>query len=125
MVIPCPLKLIVLNVLGLFRLLLVMFNVAFKKPVSTGARVKLNVHVLPGGTGVPTAQVDPDVEKSPVLVPVSAILESANGAFPVFVSVTFCAALVVPTGCGLGKDTNVDEREILGVKTPFPIKVTV
>lgn len=128
---PCPLKLTVLSVLGLFILLLVISKVADKKPMSAraGENAILNVHVLPGagagGTGVPTAQVDPDVMKSPGLLPTSEILESANGAFPVFVNVTVCAALVVPTGCGLAKDTNVGDREIWGVRTPFPTKLTV
>jgi hypothetical protein len=125
----CPLKLTVLSVLGLFILLLVIFKLADRKPTSAGANATLNVHVLPGpgagGTGVPTAQVDPDVVKSPGLLPTTEILDSINCAFPVFVSVTVCDALVVPTGCGLAKDTNVGDREIWGVKTPVPIKVTV
>lgn len=126
----CPLKLTVLSVLGLFILLLVISRLADRKPTSarTGANAILNVHVLPGpgagGTGVPTAQVDPEVVKSPGLVPTTEILDSINGAFPVFVRVTVCDALVVPTGCGLAKDINVGDREICGVKTPVPIKVT-
>ena len=126
-----PLKLTVLSVLGLFILLRVIFKLADRKPTSAraGANAIFNVHVLPGpgagGTGVPTVQVDPIVVKSPGLVPAREILDSANGAFPRFVTVTVCAVLVVPTGCGLGKDTNVEDREICGVKTPVPIKVTV
>src|SRR5579863_4897397 len=125
-----PLKLTVLRVLGLFILLLVISRLAERKPTSAsaGANAILNVHVFPGpgagGTGEPTVQVDPDVVKSPGLLPTTEILDSINGAFPVFVSVTVCGALVVPTGCGLAKDINVGDREICGVKTPVPIKFT-
>ena len=124
---PCPLKLTVLTVLGLFKLLLVIFKEADRKPVSTGANAILNVQVLPGpGAGgiTPGAQVDPEVVKSPGFVPTREKFEIVNGPFPELVSVTVCVALVVPTGCGLENDTNVGDSEICGVKTPFPVKVT-
>jgi len=123
LVIAWPLKLTVLKVLGLFKLLLVIFNEADRKPVSTGANAILNVHVLPEVGGItPTAQVDPEIEKSPGFVPTREIFEIVNGPFPVLVSVTVCVALVVPTGCGLENDTNDADSEIFGVRTPFPIK---
>jgi len=106
-----------------------MLNVANKNPVSTGAKEMLNVQVLPGpgagGIGVPTTQVDPVVVKSPAFVFPSEILVSVSGPLPVFVNVTVCAALVVPVGCEFGKFTNVVERRILGVRTPFPMSVMV
>jgi hypothetical protein len=115
----------VLKVLGLFKLLLVIFKEADRKPVSTGANAILNVHVLPEVGGItPTAQVDPEIVKSPGFVPTREIFEIVNGPFPVLVRVTVWAALVVVTGCGLENDTNVGDSEIFGVRTPFPVKVT-
>ena len=106
-----------------------MVRVAKRNPVSTGAKAMLNVHVLPGpgagGIGVFTAQVDPAVVKSPGFVPASEMPVSVSGPLPVLVTVTVCAALVDPVGCEPLKKTNVEEREILGVSTPLPCRVTV
>ena len=81
----------VLKVLGLFKLLLVIFKEADRNPVSTGANAILNVHVLPGpgAAGItPGAQVDPEIVKSPGFVPTREIFESVNGPFPRLVRVT-------------------------------------
>lgn len=122
-----PSMLMLLVVLGIFPLLLVMLSVAKSDPVSTGANAMLNAQVFPGpgaaGIGVFTAQVDPVVVKSPGFVPANEMLVSVSGPFPVLVTVTVCAVLVVPVGCGLLKNTKVEEKEILGVSTPFPSSV--
>ena len=44
----------------------------------------------------PTGQVSAEIAKSPGLVPPSVTLLKVTGLLPVLVSVTLCAALVVP-----------------------------
>jgi hypothetical protein len=63
-------------------------------PVALGVNVTLIVQDAPAATDVPQLFV---CAKSPVLVPVMAILVTLNAALPVLLNVTACAALVVPT----------------------------
>jgi hypothetical protein len=124
-----PLTLMLFEDVGLFPLLLLIFTVANKKPVSIGEKARFNVHVLPGpgkgGTTTPFVQVVPAaIVKSAAFVEPIEIFEIVSGPLPVFVSVTVFAALVMPTGCGLVKFTKVVERTSFGVSTPFPVNVT-
>ena len=70
---------------------------ADRVPVAVGLNVTLMVQLAPAATLAPQVFV---CEKSPLLAPVMAMPEplKVSVAFPVFVSVMFCEALVVPTG---------------------------
>ena len=63
--------------------------------VNEGVKVTLSEQLLPAATELP--QVLLAREKSLLLVPVTAMLVMDRATLPVFVSVTVCAALVVPT----------------------------
>ena len=70
---------------------------AVRVPVAVGLKVTLIVQFAPAATLVPQVFV---CEKSPLFVPAIAMPEplKVSVALPVFVSVMFCEALVVPTG---------------------------
>lgn len=74
-----------------------MVTEAVRVPVAVGLNVTLIVQFAPAARLAPQLFV---WEKSPLFVPVMAIPEplKVNVALPVFVSVMFCEALVVPTG---------------------------
>jgi hypothetical protein len=66
-------------------------------PVAVGLNVTLIVQFAPAARLAPQLFV---WEKSPLFVPLMAMPEplKVSAALPVFVSVMFCEALVVPTG---------------------------
>ena len=88
---PVPVRLIVC---GLPAALSVIAREAVREPVAEGVKVTLIVQLAPAATLVPQVFV---CAKSPLLVPVTAMLVMLSAAVPLFVSVTVCAALVVPT----------------------------
>jgi hypothetical protein len=69
---------------------------AVRLPVAVGLKVTLIVQFAPAATLAPQVFV---CEKSPLFVPVMAIPEplKVRVALPVFVKVTLCAELLVPT----------------------------
>jgi hypothetical protein len=88
---PDPVR---LTVWGLPVALSVMLTDAVRDPVEVGLNVTLMVHFAPAPTLVPHVFVR---AKSPLLVPVRAMLAIVSVALPVLVSVTTRAVLVVPT----------------------------
>src|SRR3989454_8522592 len=79
----------------------VMFTVAARAPGAAGVKLTLIVQLAPGATEpAPLGQVLPAAKaKSAACAPVMVMLVRFSGASPLLVSVTFCAALVVPTRC--------------------------
>jgi hypothetical protein len=84
---PVPFR---LTVWGLPGALSVMLSVPVRAPVPVGAKVTLIVQLLPAAREGPPPLVS---LKSPLEV----MLVMVKAATPLFVSVTVCAALVVPT----------------------------
>src|SRR3989442_199170 len=78
-----------------------MFTVAARAPGAAGVKLMLIVQLAPGATEpAPVGQVLPAAKaKSAACAPVMVMLVRFSGAPPLLVSVTFCAALVVPTRC--------------------------
>lgn len=71
---------------------------ALRVPVAVGEKMTATVQFAPAVSVEVLAGQLLVCEKSPLFVPVTAMLEIVSAAFPVFVKVTFCEALVVPTG---------------------------
>ena len=69
---------------------------ALRLPVAVGVKVTLIVQFAPAATLAPQVLV---CEKSPLFVPVIVMPEplKVSVALPVFVRVTFCEELLVPT----------------------------
>ena len=88
-----PLKLIVW---GLPLALSEMKTDALREPVAVGANVTPIEQLAPAATLLPQVLVS---EKSPEFVPARPMPVMFRVAVPVLVSVTLCAALVVPTIC--------------------------
>ncbi len=82
------------TVCGLSEALSVMVTAAARLPDAAGVKLTLTVQLAPAATLVPQVLLS---LKSPLFVPVMAILEIVRVAVPLFVSVTFAAALPVPT----------------------------
>ena len=107
---------------GLPLALSVMVTEAERAPVAVGLNVTLieqsapaaSVEVLGGQLFV--------CEKSPLLAPVIAMLEIVSAAFPLFVTVTFCDALVLPTGW-LAKVSGADN--VTAGAMPVPVSETL
>ena len=83
---------------GLPEALSVIATEALRLPVAVGLKVTLIVQLALAARVAGLMGHVLVCEKSPLLVPVMAILEIDSAAFPPFVSVTFCEALLVPTG---------------------------
>src|SRR5690242_2156051 len=107
------------TVCGLLAALSAMFNVADRAPEFAGVKVMLICAVPPfGGTVIGVAVV---TANSLALAPLSVRLEITRLPLPVFVTVTDCGELVVPTGTKL-KDTVVGFRFTTGcVPVPFTL----
>src|SRR5438128_578614 len=103
----------------------VMFTAAARTPVASGVKPTLIVQLAPGATEpAPVGQVLPAAKaKSAACAPVMVMLVRFSGAPPLLVSVTFCAALVVPTRC-LPKALLVAESVAVGGVTPVPVSDT-
>ena len=87
---PAPYRLIVCPL----PLLSVMLTEAVREPIAEGVKVTRIVQPAPAATLAPQVFV---CAKSPLLVPVIAMLLRVTVVAPLFVSVTVCVALVVPT----------------------------
>jgi len=100
-------------------------SVALRAPVAVGAKVTVTVQVPAIASALAVEQVPP-VLKSPAAVPVSVKPLKWRAAAPLLVTVTDCAALVVPTVCEV-KVFVVAFSEIVGCGTavPVPFRVTV
>lgn len=73
----------------------------------------------------PAARLDPQLfanTNEDPSVPVTAILVMASVELPVFVRVTLCEALVVPTFWG-PNDRLVDDSDTVVALTPVPVRV--
>src|SRR5581483_4804265 len=91
---PVPVR---LTVCGLFGALSNTSSVAVRVPVAAGVNVTLMVQLPPAGTLAP--QVLLGVAKSPGSAPLKLMLLMFNATLRLLISVTVCAALVVPTVC--------------------------
>src|SRR5256712_8721561 len=102
-----------------------MVTVAARTPVAAGVKLTLIVQLAPGATEpAPVGQVLPAAKaKSAACAPVMVMLVRFSGAPPLLVSVTFCAALVVPTRC-LPKALLVAESIAVGGVTLGPVSGT-
>jgi hypothetical protein len=89
--VPVPVR---VTVCGLLEALSVIVTVAARLPVAEGVNVTLIAQFAPAATDVAQVLV---WLKSPLLVPVTAMLVMDSEALPLFVSVTAELALVVPT----------------------------
>src|SRR2546427_3476062 len=89
---PVPVR---LAACGLPLALSATLNVALLVPLAVGVKVTLIVHWAPAATEVPQLLVCP---KSPLFVPLMAMLVMSSAAVPLLERVTVCAALVVSTG---------------------------
>ena len=83
------------TVWGEFAASSVRVSVVVRIPDASGANVTGIVQLAPAATAVPT-QFDPAREKSPAFNPLKPIALTCNGAVPVFETVRFCGAAVVP-----------------------------
>lgn len=71
-----------------------------RAPTALGENVMLTEHEAPAARlTAPTGQVSFEMEKSPGLAPVSPIDENVTALLPVLLTITLCAALVVPVFC--------------------------
>ena len=97
----------------------VTVNVPLRVPVAVGVKVTLIVQLVPAARLAPQLLVCP---KSPLLVPLTAMLVMPSAVPWELVRVTACAALVVPTFWLL----NVSEvGERLGSAVPVPERLAV
>src|SRR3989454_65631 len=103
----------------------VMFTAAARAPGPAGVKLTLIVQLAPGATELaPVGQVLPAAKaKSAACAPVMVMLVRLRGAPPLLVSVTFCAALVVPTRCSPNV-LLVAESVAVGGVTPVPVSDT-
>src|SRR2546427_9522514 len=97
-------------------------SVAARAPGAAGVKLMLIVQLAPGATEpAPVGQVLPAAKaKSAACAPVMVMLVRFSGAPPLLVSVTFCAALVVPTRCSPNA-LLVAERAAVGGAPPVPV----
>ena len=118
---PVPVRLIVC---GLPVALSAIVSVADRDPGALGVNVMLMVQLELGVTGLLVVQVVPLATTNSVL-PVEGADVNVRLPVPLFITVTLCALLVVPTGCEVAKFSVV-----VGVRTtvgdvPVPLSATV
>ena len=82
---------------GLPLALSVMVTLALRLPVAVGVKVTLIVQFAPAAKVLELLGQVLVCAKSPLLVPLRPMLLMVKAAVPLLVSVTVCAALVVPT----------------------------
>jgi hypothetical protein len=100
----------------------VIVTAATRLPATVGLNVTLIVQLLPAATLAP--HVLP-CAKSPAFVPVTPMLDIASGLPPLLLSVTVCAALVLPTDCVPKLKLLAERLTVGGVATPVPVSETV
>src|SRR5437899_8006502 len=102
-----------------------MFTVAARVPGAAGVKLTLIVQLAPGATEpAPLGQVLPAAKaKSAACAPVMVMPGRCSGSTPLLVSVTFSAALVVPTRCSPNA-LLVAESVAVGGVTPVPVSDT-
>jgi hypothetical protein len=93
-----------------------MVKVPVLVPIAVGLKVTLRVQLALAATNEPQVLVS---EK----LPLTLMLVIVRLAFPVFLSVTLCALLLVPSFCA-GKVKEVGERVTTGA-VPVPVRLTV
>jgi len=86
---------LIVTVCGEFAASSVMVSVVVRIPDACGAKVTGTLQLVPAATAVPR-QFDPAKEKSPALSPLMAIAVTCSGPVPVFETIRFCGAAVVP-----------------------------
>jgi hypothetical protein len=91
---PVPVKLTICVEPAVLLALSVTVRVAVRLPLAVGANVTVMLQLAPIATLPAQLLV---VAKSPKLVPLRAMLATVSAAEPELLSVTLCAALVVPT----------------------------
>src|SRR5271163_1106610 len=97
-----------------------MVMAAVREPAAVGVKVTVMVHDTFGATDVPQLF---DWPKSPGFAPVRVMLERFSAAVPALVSVTLCAALIVPTG--LAAKTRFAADKLTAGAAPVPASATV
>jgi hypothetical protein len=117
-VVPVPVN---VTLCGLPVALSVMRSDALREPVAVGLNVTLIVQVAPAATLPSQLFV---CAKSDVFVPANAMLLIVSAEFPVLVSVTALAALVVFT-IWFPNASDVGDRLTVGAAVPVPDKLTV
>jgi hypothetical protein len=115
--VPVPVK---LTVCGLPAALSKMLTVAVRVPAAVGVNVMLIVQLPPAATELPQVVVS---GKSPGLSPVTIKLVMPKRVLPLFVKLTVCAGLLVPTSW-LPKVRVEGERPIPGA-VPVPVRLSV
>jgi hypothetical protein len=110
---PVPWRLITC---GLLAALSVIVMAALRAPPAVGVNVMLTLQIAAAASDAPQLLVWP---KSPPLAPLTAMLVIGSATLPVFVSVTDCAALVVPTACPL--NVTLDEESETDAPCPIPV----
>jgi len=118
---PVPVRPIVC---GLPVALFAIVSVADRAPEALGVNVMLIMQLPLGATGLLVVQVVPLATTNSVL-PVEGADVNVRLPVPLFVTVTLCAPLVVPTGCEVAKF-----RVVVGLSTtvgdvPVPLRATV
>jgi hypothetical protein len=103
--------------IGSLSVLAFMVTAPVRVPTASGVKVTLRVQLAPAARLALHVLVS---EKSPLTV----MLVMLRAALPVFLSVTGCGLLHVPTACG-GKVKEAGERLSEGVPTPVPVRLTV
>jgi hypothetical protein len=98
----------------------VMVMAAVSAPAAVGSKWPWMVQLAPDATEAP--QLFPNA-KEDAFVPVTAMLEMVRVAPPVFVRVTDCEALEVPTG-SLPKVKLVADSDTAGAAMPVPLNAT-
>jgi len=83
------------TICGEFAASSVMVRVVVRIPEASGANVTGMAQLAPAATAV-TRQFDPATEKSPAFSPLTPIAVTWSGPVPVFETVRFCGAAVVP-----------------------------
>lgn len=107
---------------GLSPALSVTFTVAVRLPVAVGAKLTEMVQLAPAPRLAGHVLV---WVKSPGLVPLRAMLLIARAVLPVFVRVTPCAALVVPTSCEPKLSLDGARLTAGASGTPLPDRLTL
>lgn len=99
-----------------------MVTDAVRDPLAVGLNVTLIEQFAPAATLVPHVVV---WEKSLLFAPVTAMELIVSGAFPLLLSATCCAALVVPTACVMNVSEAGARATEGAVVAPVPLRLTV